>query len=357
VPAEYGGFETAAQNVGLFLKSRGWRVIVYCQIKGTGAITEDTWHGLERVTIPIEADGWRGTAKFDLLSIRHALRSDDLCLTFGYNTAIFNVAQRAAGIPNVINMDGIEWSRARWGLARQAILYANERIACYVGDHLIADHPEIEKFLLTRAPASKLTTITYGAHPVVDAPSTVPEGLGLEAGRYLTLICRPIPENSILELIDGFSRKPRGCKLAVLGRYAPEVDAYHHAVRDSASEEVLFLGALYDPSTVAALRFHSAMYLHGHTVGGTNPSLVEAMAAANPVLAHDNAYNRWVAQDAAVYFSSAADVSERLDEVLSSPARLEQMRAASRDRYEAEFTWERVAGQYERLLLRYLTLT
>jgi glycosyltransferase involved in cell wall biosynthesis len=254
-------------------------------------------------------------------------------------------------------MDGIEWSRARWGFARQAILYANERIACYVGDHLIADHPEIEKFLLTRAPAKKLTTITYGAHPVIDAPSTVPEALGLEAGRYLTLICRPLPENSILELIGGFSRKLRGFKLAVLGRYTPEIDAYHRAVCDAASEEVVFLGPLYDPSAVAALRFHSVMYLHGHTVGGTNPSLVEAMAAANPVLAHDNAYNRWVAQAAAVYFSSEADVSERLDEVLSSPARLEQMRAASRDRYEAEFTWERVAGQYERLLLRYLTLT
>jgi hypothetical protein len=121
---------------------------------------EDTWNGLERVIFPIETPGWRGTSKFDFLSIRHAANFSDPCLTFGYNTAIFNVIQRMKRIPNIVNMDGIEWSRSRWGIARQAILYVNERIACRVGNHLIADHPEIEKHLLARAPKSKLSIIT-----------------------------------------------------------------------------------------------------------------------------------------------------------------------------------------------------
>jgi glycosyltransferase involved in cell wall biosynthesis len=354
VPAAYGGFETAAENVALFLASRGWRVIVYCQLDGTGPIREDTWHELERVLIPIDIEGWRGTSKFDLLSIRHACKSHDLCLTFGYNTAIFNVLQRIKGIPNVVNMDGIEWSRSRWGFFRQAILYTNERIACWVGNHLIADHPEIEKFLLTRAPRRKLTTITYGADPVAERPATAAVSRGLEPGRYLTLICRPIPENSIAELVKGFSRKPRGYKLALLGEYTPDEDHYHRLIVESASDEVVFLGAIYDKAEVEALRFHSAAYLHGHTVGGTNPSLVEAMAAGNPVIAHDNAYNRWVVENGAVYFSTEDDVADRLDEILTSPTRLEQMSAASLRRYEAEFTWERVAGQYEQLLLRFL---
>jgi glycosyltransferase involved in cell wall biosynthesis len=306
------------------------------------------------VLIPIDVEGWKGTSKFDLVSIRHAARCRDLCLTFGYNTAIFNLIQRFKGIPNVINMDGIEWSRSRWGLFRQAILYTNERIACLVGDHLIADHPEIEKFLLTRAPASKLTTITYGADPMTDRPATTPIAHGLEPGRYLTLICRPIPENSILELVRGFSRRERGYKLALLGDYEPQEDSYHREVMRAASGEVVFLGAIYDRSKVEELRYHSAAYLHGHTVGGTNPSLVEAMAAENPVVAHDNPYNRWVAQDAAVYFSTEGDVSDRLDELLASPVQLERMRQASRERYELEFTWEHVAGQYEELLLRFL---
>jgi glycosyltransferase involved in cell wall biosynthesis len=250
-------------------------------------------------------------------------------------------------------MDGIEWSRSRWGFSRQAILYVNERISALVGNHLIADHPEIEKFLLTRAPARKLSTITYGADPVVDPPSDVPESFGLEPGRYLSLICRPIPENSILELVAGFSEKLRGVTLAILGDYLPD-DPYHQQVRSAAGEEVLFLGSVYEKEDVAALRFHSRLYLHGHTVGGTNPSLVEAMAAGNPVIAHDNAYNRWVAQDAAVYFDDARSVAGHLDLILDDDARLAEMRQASLARHEAEFTWTRVAGQYEQLLQRFL---
>ena len=170
VPANYGGFETAAEQVGLYLKNQGWRVVVYCQVEGTGPVVTDTWNGLERVSIPIDRDGWLGTSQFDLVSIRHAIKHRDICLTFGYNTAVFNILQRIKAIPNVINMDGIEWSRARWGPARQAILYVNERIACLVGNELIADHPVIETYLRTRAPARKITTITYGAHAVTRHP-------------------------------------------------------------------------------------------------------------------------------------------------------------------------------------------
>ncbi|MCU1557983.1 MAG: glycosyltransferase family 1 protein [Microbacteriaceae bacterium] len=354
VPAAYGGFETAAENVGLFLRDQGWRVIVYCQVTGRGPISEDTWNGLERVNIPVERDGWLGTSQFDFRSILHASRFRDVCLTFGYNTAVFNTVQRIRGIPNVINMDGIEWSRARWGEMKQGILWVNERIACWVGNDLIADHPVIEEYLATRARRSKLTTITYGAN-VVNSASTDPvTSRGLEPGAYLTLICRPIPENSILELVQGFSAVRRGHMLAILGDYTPETDDYHRAVVDAASDEVVFLGAIYDPGDVAALRFHSSGYLHGHTVGGTNPSLVEAMAAGNAVLAHDNAYNRWVADAGALYFETADDASARIGEIIEDSARRHRLGAASRKRHAEEFTWEHVAGQYQKLLSRHI---
>jgi glycosyltransferase involved in cell wall biosynthesis len=357
VPANYGGFETAAQNVGLFLVSQGWRVIIYCQVEGSGPITEDVWNGIERVLIPVDVPGWRGTSKFDLLSIRHACQFDDVCLVFGYNTALFNVLQRVRHIPLVINMDGIEWSRERWGPTRQAILYANERIACRIGDHLIADHPEIERYLSRRAPSEKISMITYGAHAVHDAPEAPVRELGLEPGGYATLICRPIPENSILELVRGFSARPRGIKLAIFGTYTPDEDPYHAAVTAAASDEVVFVGPVYEPERLAALRFHSLAYLHGHTVGGTNPSLVEAMAAGNPVIAHDNAYNRWTAGAAGVYFRTEKDVARLLDELLADPARLMSMEAAARARHAREFTWEHVAGQYEDVLARYAVRT
>jgi glycosyltransferase involved in cell wall biosynthesis len=351
VPASYGGFETAAENVATYLLAQGWRVIVYCQVDGGDTITEDTWRGIERVNVGVSAEGWLGTSQFDLRSIRHAARHRDICLTFGYNTAVFNIWQRLRGIPNVINMDGIEWSRARWGPIRQAILYVNERIGCIVGNALIADHPVIADYLRRKAPARKVFTITYGSHAVTSAPTDIPESYGLVPGHYFTVIARPIPENSILDIVTGFSRVHRGHDLVVFGNYQPDVDPYHREVMDAAGDEVRFVGGIYEPEQVQALRFHSLGYLHGHTVGGTNPSLVEAMGAGNPVIAHDNPYNRWVAQGSALYFSTAADVDAAVTRLIGSPELVRSLQSAARARHAEEFTWEHVAGQYEELLI------
>jgi glycosyltransferase involved in cell wall biosynthesis len=353
VPANYGGFETAAENVALFLVSKGWRVVVYCQGRGRGPIVEDTWRGIERVTISVDHEGWRGTSKFDWLCITHASQFRDVCLTFGYNTGIYNYRLRLKGIRNVFNMDGIEWSRARWGFVKQSILYVNERFAALFGDHLIADHPEIEKYLRTRAPKRKITTITYGADPVRDEPIEPVLALGLRPGGYLTLIARPIPENSILELVGAFSRRNRQAKLLVLGKFE-DGDPYQRAVKMAASDEVKFAGAIYDPGIVKSLRYHSIGYLHGHTVGGTNPSLVEAMAAGNPIIAHDNLYNRWVAQDGALYFSDEDSIDRCVAQFLEDTELRLDLGRRSVTRYREEFTWQRVAGQYEELLDRFL---
>lgn len=336
------------------LVDRGWRVVVYCQVPGTGPISQDVWQGIERVHIPISTDGWLGTARFDLRSIVHATRHRDLCLTFGYNTAVFNTWQRLRRVPNVINMDGIEWSRARWGRPRQAILYVNERIGALVGNHLIADHPAIETHLRTRAPARKITTITYGADALRHAPVEPVQRLGLEPSRYLTIVARPIPENSILELVQGFSARRRGLRLAVVGSYTPDTDPFHRAVVDAASDEVDFVGAIYDAQVLGPLRAHALAYLHGHTVGGTNPSLVEALAAGSPVIAHDNVYNRWVAQDAGLYVLDAAGVDAAITRLIDEPALVTRMAEAARRRHQEEFTWEHVVDQYEDLLIRYV---
>lgn len=355
VPAAYGGFETAAENIGLFLVRQGWRVIVYCQLSGTGPIEEDVWQGIERVNIPVALPGWRGTSRFDWLSIKHACQFKDVCLTFGYNTGVYNYMQRLKGIPNVINMDGIEWSRSRWGFTKQAILYLNERFAAAYGNTLIADHPEIAKYLRTRAPARKIVTLTYGADTVIDAPTAPVTDLGLEPGQYFNLIARPIPENNILEIVRGFSAKLRGIKLALLGNFLPD-DPYHQAVRAAASSEVIFTGSIYEPERVKAIRFHSSGYLHGHTVGGTNPSLVEALAAGNPVIAHDNVYNRWVAGDAALYFTDVRSFETQIEALINNTAMATKMHKAAILRFNEEFTWDHVAGQYEQVLLRYANL-
>jgi glycosyltransferase involved in cell wall biosynthesis len=353
VPAAHGGFETFAQQLALHLVQRGWRVIVYCQEHGAGPLMQDTWQGIERVRIPVAWAGAQGTVRFDWKCILHATRQRDLCLTLGYNTALLGAWLRLRGVPNVINMDGIEWSRAKWGFAARAWLWLNDQAGCRLGNHLVADHPAIADHLATRVGRSKISTIAYGAALVAQAPTAPVEALGLEPGRYLTLIARPEPENSVLEVVQGFSQRPRGLRLAVLGRY-DDAQPYHRRVRAAAGGEVSFLGALYDPPTVQALRFHALAHVHGHRVGGTNPSLVEALGAGNAVLAHDNRFNRWVAGDGARYFGDAADLDRVLCGLLPDAAALDALRRASRARFHAAFGWDRILQRYESLLLSLL---
>lgn len=352
VPAAYGGFETAAENVGLYLRDRGWNVIVYCQVPGRGATEVDEWNGLQRVRIREPREGWLGTASFDLASIRHAMSAHepgDVWLTFGYNTGVFDIVPRLRRIPNVINMDGMEWTRKRWGLLKQGILLANERLAGWVGDVLIADHPVIATYLRRHFGRRRVQTITYGAHEVSAAVTAPVEDLGLTPGAYGIVVCRPIPENSVLEIVTAWSSRRRGMPLVVVGPFGDD-DPYHVAVKAAASDEVVFPGAVFEPERIQALRFHAALYLHGHTVGGTNPSLVEAMAAGNPVIAHDNVYNTWVAGPENAYFTGADDLAELLGDVLGDDARLAAMGEASRARFRDEFTWARIGGEYEHAL-------
>ncbi len=353
VPAAHGGFETFAEHLALHLVKKGWRVVVYCQEVGSGPTFEDTWQGVERVRIPTALSGPKGTVMFDWKATAHAARHRDLCLTLGYNTAVFCARLRAQGIPNLINMDGIEWKRAKWGPLAKTWFWINERAGCWLGDHLVADHPQIKAHLQTRVVASKITTIPYGAEPVTEAPVEPVQALGFAPGKFLTVVARAEPENSVLEVVQGFSAKPRGYLLAVLGSYENHND-YHRAIRAAASHEVRFVGAIYEKPVVQALRFHSAAYVHGHQVGGTNPSLVEALGAGNPVFAHDNRFNRWVAGDAAAYFTTAKSLSDQMDKVLSGAERLNRMQAHGQLRFRSDFTWLNVLGQYEELLEQYL---
>jgi glycosyltransferase involved in cell wall biosynthesis len=352
VPAAHGGFETFAEQLSLFLVQRGWKVIVYCQEEGDGPWIEDQWQGVHRVRIPVASPGPKGTIVFDWKATRHAARFPDLCLTLGYNTAVFCALLRLAGVPNIINMDGIEWQRAKWGAVAKTWFWLNEHAGSRLGNHLVADHPEIAKHLMRAAPASKVTMIPYGAELLDRLPADPVQALGLAPGAYLSLIARPEPENSVLEVVQAFSRRPRGVLLAVLGAYRDD-QPYHQAVRAAAGPEVRFLGAIYDKPVIQALRAHSLAYVHGHQVGGTNPSLVEALGAGNAVIAHDNRFNRWVAADAARYFGNVDVAASVFDALLADATALAALRRAAAERHRAAFTWQAVLEEYERLLLQW----
>jgi len=353
IPANHGGFETFAQYLSEYLLDRDWKVTVYCQEDGSGKIYEDEWRGVKRINIPVSTPGALGTIIFDLKATLHSLRHNATFLTLGYNTAIFCLFLRLFKKVNVINMDGIEWKRQKWGYVAKLWFWMNERFGCWFGNHLIADHPRIEDHLATRVARKKITMIPYGAAEVKEADETLLDAYGVVKNKYSIIIARPEPENSFLEIVSAFSKAKRGHKLIVLGKFLPESNAYHKAIIDAGSDEVIFPGAIYDFAVVSALRFYSRFYIHGHQVGGTNPSLVEAMGAGCAIIAHDNKFNRWVAGDAAHYFSGIDDLSDFFENGYMDDDFVLDKRTCSKGKFVEEFQWDGILSQYENILLKH----
>ncbi|CAM3945651.1 DUF1972 domain-containing protein [Vreelandella rituensis] len=354
IPASHGGFETFVEKLAPYLVSHGWEVVVYCQESGKGSISETEWRGVRRIHIPVNQEGAAGTIIFDWKVTWNAFRQKGLFLTLGYNTAVFNLMQRLGSQINLINMDGIEWRRDKWGPLAKTWFWLNERAGCWVGNHLVADHPEIKRHLASRVSESKITMIPYGGDDVKSADEELLAPFDLEPRQFSIIIARPEPENSFLEMVRAFSSCQRNHKLVVLGSFTPQKNAFHRQVMEAASDEVIFPGAIYDAPIVQALRHFSYLYLHGHRVGGTNPSLVEALGAGCAVMAHDNHFNRWVAGAGAMYFKDEAGCAGLFDTLLENNDKVESMRAASKQQFYEYFTWEQVLQEYEKLLLKWL---
>jgi glycosyltransferase involved in cell wall biosynthesis len=154
-------------------------------------------------------------------------------------------------------------------------------------------------------------------------------------------------------MVTAYAGKPRDSKFVCLGTLNAAEYAYHAKILAAADDKVMFPGAIYDKQAIQALRFHALAYCHGHTVGGTNPSLVEALGAGSAVILHDNQFNRWVAGDGQFYFVGPAAFSAALDRMETDPAAVQACRRAAAERFAQEFSWPHILGQYEDLLLQY----
>ena len=349
IPGNHGGFETFAQRLALYLVNRGWEITVYCQNSGDNP-TPKTWKGINLVHIPTPNNGALWSIIFDYKSTIHALKKDGLVLVLGYNTAIFSLLYWLKGRTVITNMDGMEWWREKWNGIQKAWLFINERCGVWFSQHIIADHPQIANYHIKKGvEPSKVATIPYGTEAVKTPDVTLLDRYNLQQNSYALIIARPEPENSILEIVRAFSRRQRGCKLLVLGRYKPESDRYHAKVMAAASDEVEFIGGVYDRDVVHALRYYARLYVHGHTVGGTNPSLVEALAAGTPVLAHGNHFNTWVAGAGSLFFDDESHCASQFDEVLDNAEALQAMSLASLQQYYDAFSGDRDLIDYEQL--------
>ncbi len=356
IPAAHGGFETFAEKLSLFLIKRGWHVCVYCQHEVERVekrFESKIWRGIELINVQVASKGPRATLEFDAHCVRDAASREGICLVLGYNGAAFLPYLRIKGKKIITNMDGIEWRRPKWGIAARTWFWLNEWIAAWISHRLVADHPRIAEHLSTRRSSEAIVMIPYGGEAISEAPVAPVRALGLDPGRYLISIARIEPDNNILTIVEAFGRRPRNAKLVILGQLS-ESNPYHLAIREAAGKDVVFTGPIYDGEIVRALRYHARAYMHGHTVGGTNPSLVEALAAGNAVVAHDNEYNHWTAGAAGLYFSDAETCDKLMSRVIEDDLLVARRSALARERARQVFQWENILLAYEHEALQQL---
>lgn len=354
IPANHGGFETFAEKLALYLVKNGWHVTVFCQEDSGNKVEETYWKNILLVKIPINIKGSLGTIIFDFKAAVLANKyKNNIALTLGYNTAIFNLLIKLKGIKNIINMDGLEWKRRKYNFIQKLWLYLNEKAAVQIADHLIADNPGIENHLKLISPANKkITMIPYGSDITklnLDKEKVILKKLNINEP-YILIVARPVEENNIYEVVKAFSNKKRDHRLVIFGRYSSNV-LYQKKVLKVASEEVMFLGAIYDSLILAAVRKNAKLYIHGHSVGGTNPALVEAMSCGIPVLAHNNTFNKWVAGEKAEYFNNELDIEEKIEEIINNNNKLINMSNHSKSRFNKFFKWEQILKDYEEVFL------
>lgn len=356
LPAAHGGFETFAERLAQFLIGRGWSVSIYCQAEepGPSGLRQwtDQWRGINRHHIAPRRTGAMGTIEFDFQAVRHVLAQPGVDLILGYNTALFNVMQSLKRRPMVINMDGIEWQRDKWSLPVKVWFFINEIIGANFCGTTIADHPEIAAHLIRRSFKSPIM-IPYGADSIEQAPSEILANWGLEPDGYVLSVARIEPENSILEIVQAFACSDVDIDCLIVGKIDPS-NPYHQAVCETANPRTKFPGAIYDRKNLSALRYYARGHLHGHTVGGTNPTLVEALAAGNAILAHDNKFNRWTAGPVQFYFTCVETCARQIELIFHNEDALDTARKASRTRHQQAFEWENILGAYEALLERTL---
>jgi glycosyltransferase involved in cell wall biosynthesis len=350
IPARYGGFETFAEELATrWAEDEAFEITVVCP----GPRRPDQPESLGRIRlvyVPEPRLGPFTNVAFDLRCLWDHRHSFDILYMLGFGAAFACALPRLWGTRVWINMDGLEWKRSKWGPLTRGYVRIMERISTWSANRLIADAEAIRQYFFeTYGRGLACTFIPYGAHPL--DPATYPAGLlpdGLESGGYHLVVARLEPENQVLEIVEGYLRSAAVHPLVVVGGIQ-NPNGYVQRLLALASDRVRFLGGVYDKPRLAALRCHARSYFHGHTVGGTNPSLLEAISAGRPIIAHDNPFNREVAGDLATFFDSSEAIRRILDGETFLPESMTSYRKACETHMEAKYTWPDVTEAYKRL--------
>jgi glycosyltransferase involved in cell wall biosynthesis len=351
---EISGFETAFAEIAPRLAARGHDVVLYgragAHSPGRRPPREE---GVALEYLPSPGGKNLSAVSSTLFAVGHALvrrRHDVWCFVnvgMGHHVAL----ARLSGRPVVINVDGLDWTRGKWGPVARAYFYTAAHSAMRFATRVVTDAEAMRVYYRERFDCDTVM-IAYGAH--IERPEH-PELLAPIAVRpreYYLIVTRLIPENTLDVMLEGFSRSRTARPLVVVGG-ANYRDGFHARLRDVAAASggrITLLGHLSDQALIKELRCNCYAYLHGHSVGGTNPSLLNAMGSGACVLARDTVFNREVLGDAGLFFdpvpSAVAALVNRVDGDVDLVARY---RRAAPHRIAERYTWEGITDQYEAL--------
>lgn len=351
VPAAYGGFETAVEEVGRRLADRGHKVVVYT--RGSKS-REKTYLGMRVVHLPAVPIKQVETLSHTGFSALHLIfrRRPDAAFVFNAANSPFVPLFRLRRVPTALHMDGLEWRRSKWGPRGKAYYRWAEQFGVRTSDALIADAPGIADYY-THQFDVPTEMIRYGAPILNTVADARLDELALRPGGYHLIVARFEPENHVLEIVEGYRRSSAALPLVVVGS-APYSNEYTERVREAAEgdDRIRLVGGVYDQELLDALYFHALTYDHGHSVGGTNPSLLRAMGAGTATIAFDVPFNREVLDGDGWFFTSPDEAAASFEraEADADGTRASGRRAQQRAR--AAFRWDEVADAYEDLARR-----
>jgi glycosyltransferase involved in cell wall biosynthesis len=350
VPAAYGGFETAVEEIGQRLASRGHEVTVYCR-PSAGDEPRNSYLGMDLVHLPSVRSKAIETLSHTALSVGHlaTVEKQDVAFLFNAANAPFLPALRMQRIPTAVHVDGLEWKRGKWGKNGRRYYRWAEQFSVRHADALISDAQGIADYY-THEFNIPTELITYGAPILNDAPTNRLHDLGLAAGKFHLVVARFEPENHVDVIVDGYRRSNADLPLVVVGS-APYAAAHTTEIERLAAGDprIHLVGGIFDQELLDQLYAHAYTYIHGHSVGGTNPSLLRAMGAGTAVIAYDVVFNRDVLGTDGLFFGDAEALAQRIDKSEAEPRATAKAAALLQARADERYNWDAVTDGYEEL--------
>jgi glycosyltransferase involved in cell wall biosynthesis len=347
----FTGFETAFGEIAPRLVAAGNDVTIYCRGGHyPKAIRVSEYKGVKMKYVPSPGGKSFSAIIATWFAVFHALIFGRYDLFFFVNVGMGHHAAvcRILGAKVVMNVDGLEWERGKWGFFGRAYFKSAARSAVRFCNRLITDAEGMRRAYLDRF-GMDTTMIAYGAYiQSSDQPERV-RTVGVDPGDYYLAVGRLVPENCADLLISGFLASRTSKRLIFAGGANYESE-FHRRIRELATDRVIFAGHIHDQTLIKELYCNCFAYLHGHSVGGTNPALLSAMGHGACVLAHDTVFNREALADAGLYFSKdPLALAALIRQVEQDPSLVTDFRGRGPKRIEAHYTWEKITGQYEKL--------